>query len=90
MEDFMTVRRIALVLFCAALALAISPILRSHLGGASGAPDDGVTKVERTGVHATPEGAGPGNVLPAPSALPVSRFPIGYLEFEDDPEALAK
>jgi hypothetical protein len=86
----MTIRRIALIVFCSVLALSIAPILRSHWGGASGAPYDGVTMIERTGVRTTAEGAGPGNVHPASSALPVSRFRLGYLEFEDDPEAPAK
>jgi len=86
----MTVRRIALVVFCSVLALSISAILRSHLGGASGTPRDSVTKIERTGVQATAEAVVPVNVHAAAGALPVSRFRLGYLEFEDDPEAAAQ
>ena len=90
MEDFMTIRRIALVVFCSVIAMSVSSILRSHLGGASGAPYDSVAKIVRAGVQVSADTVAPGNVHAAAGALAVSRFRLGYLEFEDDPEATAQ
>jgi hypothetical protein len=95
MEDFMPVRRIALVLGSPLLLLLACLFFWSHAHEVAGAFEHRPGIRAAKGIMAArmpaaaPETA-PATTHPAPAALPVLRFRFGFLEFEDDPDPPAR
>jgi hypothetical protein len=90
----MTIRRVALVLCCLALPLAIYLLVGPQVRGFAGPLDlrgSPLIKAIVPGrLEIAPAAASPSSARPAPSDQPPTKFRFGFLEFEDDPDAPAK
>ena len=91
----MTIRRVALVLCCLALPLAIyllvGPSVRGFAWPLDHLRDSLVIKAIVPGrLEIAPAAASPSSARPVPSDQPATKFRLGFLEFEDDPDAPAK
>ena len=91
----MAIRRVALVLCCLALPLAIYLLLGPHVRGFAepldhrrGSPV--IKAIVPGSLQIAPAAANPSNARPVPLDQPATKFRFGFLEFENDPDTPAK